>query len=117
MRHHNSVRKFGRTRNGRRALMRGLIVAFFEHGKITTTEAKAKELRPIVEKLITRAKTDTLHNRRYVLSEIYNNVAITNKLFTEIASEYKSRNGGYTRIVKLPRRVSDGSPMAIIELV
>ncbi len=117
MRHHNSVRKFGRTRNGRRALMRGLIISLIEHGRITTTEAKAKELRPMVEKLITRAKTDTLANRRYVLSEIYNNETITSKLFKDVAPQYKSRNGGYTRIVKLPQRLSDASYMAVIELV
>lgn len=117
MRHHNSVRKFGRKRKVRNALMKGLVVSFVLHGRITTTEAKAKELRPMIEKIITRAKVDNLANRRFVLSAIYNNTEITKKLFEEIAKNYIDRNGGYTRIYKLPRRTSDGSPMAIIELV
>ncbi|MEI6400067.1 MAG: 50S ribosomal protein L17 [bacterium] len=117
MRHSNSVRKFGRTRNGRNALLKGLVLSFIEHGKITTTLAKAKELRPTVEKMITRAREDNLANRRIILAGLYNNEMAVNKLFGEIAPEYKKRTGGYTRITKLPQRVSDGSPMAVIELV
>ncbi len=117
MRHHNSVRKFGRTKNARTALMRGLVISFVTHGRITTTDAKAKELRPMVEKIITRSKVDTLQNRRLVLSALYNNELVTKKLFEEIGPAFANRNGGYTRIYKLPRRTSDGSLMAIIELV
>ena len=117
MRHGNNVRKFGRTRNGRNALMKGLVISFVEHGRIMTTEARARELRPMIEKMITRAKKDNLSSRRIILARLYNNTEVVNKLFETIAKEYADRNGGYTRIIKLPQRLGDGSPMAIIELV
>lgn len=117
MRHHNANRKFGRERNQRNALMRGLTRSLLVHGKITTTEAKAKSLRPVVEDLITKAKRDTLATRRLVTARLENKAALSKKLFTEIAPRYKERAGGYTRIVKLPRRKSDGSSMAVIELI
>ncbi len=117
MRHHNSVRKFGRNKNQRRALLAGLATSFIEHGQITTTAAKAKELRPLIEKLITKAKTPTLSNRRLILARLMNQAAETTKLIDDIAPNYKTRTGGYTRIIKLPQRKSDGAPLAVIQLV
>lgn len=116
MRHHNANRKFGRVANVRRALLKSLTRSLLVHGKIKTTEAKAKEIRPIVEKLITKAKVDTLATRRVVTSRLLNQDKLSKKLFTEIAPRFKDVKGGYTRIMKLPKRKSDGSPMAIIEL-
>ena len=117
MRHHNSVRKFGRKTNVRRALMRGLIVSLVEHESITTTEAKAKELRPMIEKLITKAMNDSVANRRLIAARVNNNDAVIKKLFTDIAPRYQGRNGGYTRVLKLPQRLGDGAAMAIIQFV
>lgn len=115
MRHHNARRKFGRETNQRRALMRSLAVNLIKTEKIKTTEAKAKELRPFVEKLVTRAKIGDLSKRRLVASVI--GVLSAKKLFDKIAPKYKDRNGGYTRIIKMPRRKSDGSNVSIIEFV
>lgn len=117
MRHHNSNRKFGRTKNQRHALIKGLMLALIAHGKIETTEAKAKELRPFIEKMVTKANMDTLSSRRLVISRLYNLTAEANKLINEIAPKYKGRSGGYTRITKLPRRAGDASKMAIIEFI
>jgi len=117
MRHHNNVRKFGRKKNGRRALMKGLVLALIAHGRIETTEAKAKELRPMIEKLVTKANLGTLSSRRLIISRLYNLKAEAGKLIDEIAPKYKDRNGGYTRITKLPSRISDASKMAVIEFV
>ena len=124
MRHHNANRKFGRETNGRRALLRSLAKNLILKGKITTTEAKAKELRPFVEKLITTGKPGTLTARRLLISKLGVNeerkpVAGSPivKIMSELAPKYKSRAGGYTRIVKMPHRISDGAPMAIIEFV
>lgn len=117
MRHHNHNRKFGRTKNQRSALMKGLMLSLIAHGKIETTLAKAKELRPAIEKLITKANTGTLASRRLVISRIYNRQAEAKKLIDTIAPKYKGQNGGYTRITKLPARAGDASLMAIIEFV
>jgi len=117
MRHHNSVRKFGRTRSQRNALLKGLMLALIAHGRIETTEAKAKELRPEIEKMITKANQGTLSSRRLVISRLYNLTAEANKLINEIAPKYKGRTGGYTRITKLPRRLGDASKMAVIEFI
>jgi len=117
MRHHNKNRKFGRTKNQRKALISGLAISIVKHGKIKTTLAKAKELRPYIEKIVTRSKKDTLASRRLVSSKLGNQPSISNKLFTDIGPKYKERAGGYTRIVKLAPRKSDASPMAIIEFV
>ena len=117
MRHHNNVRKFGRTSSQRQALMKGLILALIAHGKIETTEAKAKELRPAIEKMITKANMGTLASRRIVISRLYNLTAEANKLINDIAPKYKTRAGGYTRITKLPRRAGDASKMAVIEFI
>lgn len=115
MRHHNAKRKFGREANQRRALMRSLAVNLIRGEKMKTTEAKAKEIRPFVEKLVTKAKSGTLAQRKIVISKI--GVLSTKKLFDKIAPKYKDRKGGYTRITKMPRRLSDGSKVAIIEFV
>lgn len=117
MRHGNNVRKFGRNKNQRHALMKGLMLAIIAHSKIETTEAKAKELRPAIEKMITKANLGTLASRRLVISRLYNLKAEASKLIDEIAPKYKSRAGGYTRITKLPRRAGDASKMAIIEFI
>jgi large subunit ribosomal protein L17 len=116
MRHHNSVRKFGREKGQRHALMQSLARNLIRDSRIKTTQAKAKELRPYVEKLVTRAKTGTVASRRIVDQRIHSQ-AETKKLFDTIAPKYADRKGGYTRIVRLPNRDLDGAPMALIEFV
>ena len=116
MRHHNNVRKFGREKTQRHALMRSLARNLIRDSRIKTTQAKAKELRPFVEKLVTRAKTGTVASRRLVMTAIQG-APETKKLFDTVAPKYKTRAGGYTRIVRLPNRDLDGSPMALIEFV
>ncbi|MEO5646223.1 MAG: 50S ribosomal protein L17 [Candidatus Paceibacterota bacterium] len=117
MRHHNANRKFGRSSNQRHALLKGLAASLITHGRILTTEAKAKELRPNVEKLVTKAKNPTLAARRLLLSDFYNNEIVVTKLIDDIAPRFTERAGGYTRIVKLAPRKGDASPMALIEFV
>ena len=97
--------------------MKGLAASLIEHGRIMTTEAKAKELRPKIEKMITRAKNPTLSNRRLLLSSLYNNTEVVEKLVADVAPKYVERPGGYTRITKLVQRKGDASKMAVIELV
>lgn len=96
--------------------MRSLARNLIRDSRIRTTAAKAKELRPYVEKLVTRAKTGTVASRRLVSSRLMGDPEVK-KLFNEVAPKYKERKGGYTRIVKLPNRDLDGSPMALIEFV
>ena len=117
MKHHKSFRKFGREKNERKAFVRGLLVNLIRHGRIETTLARAKEIRPFVEKLVTLAKEDTVARRRLVASRLINQAPETAKLFTELAPKYKTVSGGYTRILKLPTRISDGAEKAIIEFV
>lgn len=117
MRHGDTNRKFGREKNARNALMKGLISSLLIHDRILTTEAKAKELRPKVEKMVTKAKNPTLANRRALLSSLYNNNEVVDRLIAEIAPRYAERAGGYTRITKLVQRKGDASPMAVIEFV
>lgn len=117
MKHGTKIKKLGRKKNQREALMASLVEALVERESIQTTEAKAKALRPIAEKLITKAKDDTVANRRLVLSRLKNRQATVKKLFSEIGPRYADRNGGYTRITKLPPRESDAAPMAVIELI
>lgn len=117
MKHHKSFRKFGREKNERVSFLRGLVINLIRHGKMETTEARAKEVRPFVEKLVTIAKEDSLANRRLVMSRILNQEIETGKLFKELAPKYKDVKGGYTRIIKLPYRISDGAAKAIIEFV
>lgn len=116
MRHRVAGRKFNRDSAQRKALLRGLATELFRHGKIQTTEAKAKSLRPVAEKLITLAKRGDLHARRQVAAKLYD-PAVLQKLFGEIAEQYQDRNGGYTRIYKLGPRQGDAAPMALIELI
>lgn len=116
MRHHDNIRKFGRERGQRNALLKSLALSLVVRKKITTTEAKAKELRPFVEKLVTRAKTKTLASRRLLVSRLGAGAGVK-ELVDTLAPKYEKRSGGYTRIVKLPRRLSDGAAMAVIEFV
>ena len=117
MRHHSKTKKFGRKANVRLALMRGLALSLIEHGKITTTEARAKALRPYVEKLVTKARKGDVAARRLVSSRLGGQPDATKKLVDVIAKDYADRPGGYTRIVKMPRRQGDAAPMAVIEFV
>ena len=117
MRHHNQNRTFGRSRSQRTALLRGLALSLLEHGKIKTTDAKARELRPYVEKLITKGKTDSVASRRLVQSALGEpHTDVVSKLFTDISKRYADRNGGYTRITKLGETAA-GRTEATIELV
>ena len=115
MRHHNANRKFGREKNQRVALMRSLAYSLTLKGKIKTTEPKAKELRPYMEKLITLGKKQTIASRRMLESKVGPMAA--KKISQKLAPSYKERHGGYTRITKMNRRISDGAPLAIIEFV
>jgi large subunit ribosomal protein L17 len=117
MRHHGHNRIFGRTRDQRAALLRSLARSLILHEGIKTTEAKAKELRPYIEKLVTRGKNDTLANRRLVAARLGNDKEVSKKLFEEIAPKYKERSGGYTRIVRLYRRPGDAATVAHIAFV
>jgi large subunit ribosomal protein L17 len=99
-----------------RLIVSNLATALFEHGRITTTEAKARVLRPVAEKLITKAKRGDLHNRREVLKTVRDK-GVVHELFTEIAPRFAERPGGYTRITKIGPRKGDNAPMAVIELV
>lgn len=116
MRHGKSGRKLGRTSSHRKAMFRNMVTSLFEHERIVTTEQKAKELRPIAEKMITLAKRGDLHARRQALSYIQSKDVVA-KLFDEIQSQFTDRQGGYTRIIKTGNRQGDAAPMAIIELV
>jgi large subunit ribosomal protein L17 len=116
MKHGIKGRKLNRTSSHRKALFMNLSNALIQHELIKTTLPKAKDLRPIVEKIITLSKVDSLANRRLVLS-VLRNEELVNKLFTDIALRVKDRNGGYTRIMKFGFRTGDKADMAIIELV
>ncbi len=109
-------RKLGRDSSARKALFRSLLTSFFNHGRIETTEAKAKEIRGLAEKMITLAKRGDLHARRQVLAYILDE-DVVRKLFSDIAPKYADRPGGYTRVVKTGFRKGDNAPLAIIELV
>lgn len=115
MTHGVSHRKFGRDTTARKALLRGLVMNIIEHGTIETTLAKAKDIRPVVEKAITRARTDTLANRR-LLARSITNPSLLKKLFEEVAPKFKGVNGGYTRVVKAGHRKGDAADMAVIQL-
>lgn len=117
MRHQAKGRKFNRVKKVRTALLRSLAVGLILKEKIKTTEPKAKEIRPFVEKLVTKAKKDTLTNRRTVIEKVGQDKKVITKLFSELGPRFAKRAGGYTRISKLGRRISDGSAMAIIEFV
>jgi large subunit ribosomal protein L17 len=116
MRHNIMGRKLNRSTGHRKALFRNLTTELFRHNKIKTTEAKAKAIQPIAEKLITLARRGDLHARRLAARELHD-PAVLQKLFNEIGSRAANRPGGYTRIYKLGSRRGDAAPMAIIELV
>jgi len=118
MRHMKAGRTFNRDTNARKAMFIGLAKNLIEKEQIKTTLPKAKDLRSVVEKLITRAKVDTVANRRLVASELGNSSSATvKKLFTVLGPRYEKRPGGYTRVLKAGFRYGDAAPMAIIELV
>ena len=118
MRHHNTNRKFGRESGQRKALLRSLAVSLVENEKIKTTEARAKELRPFIEKIITKSKKDTVETKRLLISKLGSGAnLVVRKLVGTIAPKYKERQGGYTRIIKLGVKKGDSSPLVQIELV
>ena len=116
MRHGKVYRKLNRTAEHRRAMFANMAVALIQHEQIVTTLPKAKDLRPIVEKLVTLGKRGDLHARRQAIAEM-RDVDVVKKLFEVIGPRYKDRNGGYTRVIKAGYRHGDSAPRAVIELV
>ena len=116
MRHGNSNRKLNRTASHRKAMFANMSAALIKHEQIVTTLPKAKELRPIVEKLITLGKRGDLHARRQAIAQMRDETQVQ-KLFATVGPRYKDRNGGYTRILKAGFRYGDNAPLAVIELV
>jgi large subunit ribosomal protein L17 len=116
MRHGFRGRKFNRTNDQRRALFAGLAASLIKHEQIRTTLPKAKDLAPVVDRLITMGKKGSLHHRRLAFGRLRNDEVVA-KLFGPLADRYRTRNGGYTRVVKAGFRQGDAAPMAIIELV
>ena len=116
MRHGNAGRRFNRTQSHRKAMLANLAISLVEHEQIVTTLPKAKDLRPVVEKLITLGKRGDLHARRQAIAQI-KDVELVGKLFAVLGPRYKERNGGYLRIMKAGFRFGDNAPMAIIEFV
>ena len=116
MRHKKRGRGLGRDSSHRKAMFRNMVTSLLKHEQIETTDAKAKELRPIVEKMITLAKRGDLHARRQALSYMKNK-AVTHRLFEEIKTRYLTRQGGYIRIVKKGVRKGDGAPTSVVQLL
>ncbi len=116
MRHNKSGRRLGRKTSHREAMFRNMVTSLLDHGKITTTDAKAKEIRVVAERMITLGKRGDLHSMRLAASVIREREVVT-KLFSTIAPRYKERLGGYTRIIKLGIRQGDAAPVSLIELV
>ena len=116
MNHKNGFNPLSRTSAHRRAMSRNMVTSLFRFERITTTSAKAKEVRKAAEKLITRSKVDTVHNRR-IAAKFIQDKKILNKLFTELGPRMKDRKGGYTRILKIGFRQGDAADMVILELV
>ncbi|MCH3917836.1 MAG: 50S ribosomal protein L17 [Spirochaetia bacterium] len=116
MKHRIGFNQLSRTTAERKAMLRNMVTSLFRYEKIETTKAKALEARRMAEKMITRAKVDSVHNRRMINRDIKDQ-AVLNKLFTEIAPKNADRNGGYTRILKTNYRLGDAAEMAILELV
>ena len=116
MKHKRGFNPLGRMAAHRKALHRSMVTSLFRHERIRTTKAKALEIRRTAEKMITRAKVDSVHNRRIVSARLFDE-GIVAKLFTTIAPRMKERGGGYTRILKLSERLGDAAPMVILELV
>ena len=116
MRHNKSGKRLGRNTPHRTAMLRNMVTSLFDHEKITTTDARAKELRKVVDRMITLGKRGDLHARRQVLSVIRDQQIVA-KLFDQIGPRYKDRPGGYTRIIKIGSRLGDNAPQSIIALV
>jgi len=116
MKHVNGYRKLGRETSHRNAMLRNLATSFLENGKLSTTVTRAKEVRRLVEKLITLGKRGDLHARRQVEATLYS-TSTCKKVFTDLATRFKERPGGYTRIIRLGERKGDGAPMVNLELV
>ena len=116
MRHGNGLRKLNRTSARRQAMLRNMMNSLIEHEAIKTTVPKAKELRRVVEPMITLAKNDSVANRRLAFARLRDDASVA-KLFTELGPRYNARPGGYTRILKMGFRVGDNAPMAFVELV
>ncbi|AKI00905.1 ribosomal protein L17 [Hoeflea sp. IMCC20628] len=116
MRHGNAGRKLNRTSSHRKAMFANMAASLIEHEQIVTTLPKAKEIRPIVEKLVTLGKRGDLHARRQAISQIRDN-EVVRKLFDTIATRYATRHGGYIRIMKAGYRTGDNAPMAVVEFV
>src|SRR5215469_5518047 len=116
MKHRRGFNPLQRMAAHRKALHRSMVTSLFRHERIKTTKAKAMEIRRTAEKMITRAKVDSVHNRRIVSARLYDEGMVA-KLFTEIAPRMKERNGGYTRVLKLGERLGDAAQMVILELV
>ena len=116
MRHRKAGRKLNRTSAHRRAMLRNMVTDLLDHEQMITTVAKAKELRPYAEKMITLGKRETLHARRLALAVIRRKKVVA-KLFDTLAARYSKRPGGYTRIIRLGNRKGDAAPLALIELV
>ena len=117
MRHHHKGRVFGRSHDQRVALLRGLMRSLIIHERISTTEAKAKELRPLIEKLVTTSRKNKVANRRLVSARLGNDDEAVTKLFSAIAPRYMDRDGGYTRITKRSATATDGRKTAYISFV
>ncbi|PKQ29006.1 MAG: 50S ribosomal protein L17 [Actinobacteria bacterium HGW-Actinobacteria-10] len=116
MRHLKKGRKLGTDASHTKAMLRSLAIALFTNERIKTTEARAKEMRPLVDKIITWAKKGDVHSRRLAMAEI-GDKELVHKIFADIAPRFEGREGGYTRILKLGPRKGDAAPMVIIELV
>jgi large subunit ribosomal protein L17 len=117
MRHRNSGRKFNRTSSHRKAMFSNMAAALIKHEQITTTLPKAKDLRRVVDRLITLGKRGDLHARRQALTALRGDRAMAEKLFAALAERYKDRSGGYTRVLRAGYRYGDSAPLAVIELV
>ncbi len=116
MRHRKSGRQLGRNSSHRKAMFRNMVTSLFEHERVQTTDAKAREVRRVAEKLITLGKRGDLHARRQALAYVRSKTVVA-KLFAELSPRYANRPGGYTRIVKLGSRRGDNAPMSLVELV
>jgi len=116
MGHQDKVKKLGRTRSHREAMLANMAMSLFTHRVIKTTDAKAKALKPLVDRLITTAKKDTLHAKRQVAKTVKNKV-VFKKLFSEIVPQFSERTSGFARVVKLGVRRGDGAPISVVELL
>ena len=116
MRHRVDLNRLGRKPSHRKALHKNMVTSLFKYERVKTTKPKAKAVRRTAEKMITRAKIDNVHNRRMIAKKV-SEKAVLNKLFKDIAPRFKKRPGGYTRILKLGRRIGDAAEMVLLELV